>query len=234
MAKIVAEEFLARYQSGERDFRGVDLSGVDLSGSELRNVVLSGADLRGANLTGIKWSHTNFSGAILHDVILNQANISNGVMDGTSFNANGTEFLDCSMRGCWIDSNLESTIIHRCDLVGSRFYTAINNVKFIDTQMSGCSFEARMENVEFTRCDLSGSFIADATFQSIRIEQTNLRGVTFYQTSIEICQFIKSDLRGVVYCDYLLTKDRLSNTGIVQTSFQDITLSDGEIVVSYP
>jgi uncharacterized protein YjbI with pentapeptide repeats len=235
MAKIAAEEFLARYQAGERDFRGIDLSGVDLSGSEWRDINLSGADLGGANLTGVKWSHINFSGADLRDANLTGSLITSGGMYGASFNANGAEFIDCYMMGAWIEGSLENTTISRCDLLGASFnHTVIQNVKFIDNRMSGCFFEARIENVEFIECDLSGSFITDSTFRSIRLEKSDLRGVTFYQTPIQLCQFIKSDLRGVVYCDYLLTKDRLSNIGIGQTSFQDITLSDGETVVSYP
>jgi uncharacterized protein YjbI with pentapeptide repeats len=234
MAKIAADEFLARYQAGERDFRGVDLSGVDLSGSELRDINLSGANLSSANLTEIKWSHINFSGADLRDANLTGSLITSGGMYGASFNANGAEFIDCYMMGAWIEGSLENTTIRRCDLLGASFnHTVIQNVKFIDSKMRGCSFEAGIEDVEFTQCDLSGSLIIDSAFRRIRIEDSEFRGVTFYQTPLEMCQFIKSDLRGMIFDETTLIENKLTHSAIIQTSFQNIILSDGE-TISYP
>ena len=51
------EELLERYARGERNFAGVDLHGVDLSGAVLRNINFDRADL----------SEVNFSGADLDE-----------------------------------------------------------------------------------------------------------------------------------------------------------------------
>ncbi len=69
LRKITRKELLKRYAAGDRDFSGVDLSGmmivnhfrfIDLSGIDL-----SGIDLSGSNLDGINFSGANLSGANL-------------------------------------------------------------------------------------------------------------------------------------------------------------------------
>ncbi|MGH2412598.1 MAG: pentapeptide repeat-containing protein [Microcystaceae cyanobacterium] len=60
-------EFLTRYSLGERNFRGLDLAGADLS-----EINLSHADLRGAN-----FSHANLRGANLKSADLRKANFRN-------------------------------------------------------------------------------------------------------------------------------------------------------------
>ncbi|MFN9659806.1 MAG: pentapeptide repeat-containing protein, partial [Cyanobacteriota bacterium] len=49
MARLSQAEVLRRYQSGERDFRGVDLSGLRFRGESLAGADFSGADLRGTD-----------------------------------------------------------------------------------------------------------------------------------------------------------------------------------------
>ncbi|MEO1429181.1 MAG: pentapeptide repeat-containing protein [Cyanobacteria bacterium J06632_19] len=68
-----AKELIERYQAGERNFYGVDLSGIDfdeLNPSLDNFIYLSGANFTEANLSHanfsyISFSHTNFSNANL-------------------------------------------------------------------------------------------------------------------------------------------------------------------------
>ena len=50
---MTAQELLAAYAEGERNFSGADLIGVHLSAAHLIGVDLSGADLSGANQDGV-------------------------------------------------------------------------------------------------------------------------------------------------------------------------------------
>jgi WD40 repeat protein len=61
-----AAELRSRYQSGHRDFQGVDLQAENLAWTDL-----SGVDLSAANLRGV-----NFSAATLKDALLKQANLT--------------------------------------------------------------------------------------------------------------------------------------------------------------
>jgi stress response protein SCP2 len=65
---ISAEEFLQRYNQGERDFTGVNLAGVNLSGKSLSHVNLSSANLSGAELSEANLSVANLSEANLQQI----------------------------------------------------------------------------------------------------------------------------------------------------------------------
>ena len=86
-----ADDLLASYQAGERDFReanlidanlsGANLSGANLSRANLIDADLSGADLIDANLSGANLSRAdlidaNLSGAYLIDADLSGADLS--------------------------------------------------------------------------------------------------------------------------------------------------------------
>lgn len=63
------DELLSRYANGDRDFRGVNLSGVDL-----RGVNLSGADLRGADLIGTDMRYADLTLATLSGAVIRLGN----------------------------------------------------------------------------------------------------------------------------------------------------------------
>lgn len=71
-----AIELLARYASGERDFRKADLFGANLSSANLSSTNLNGANLQDANLCGADLSGANLFGANLNGAILNGANLN--------------------------------------------------------------------------------------------------------------------------------------------------------------
>lgn len=66
MDQVNAKELMRRYRQGERDFRGMDLSGESLRGMNLKGIDLTGAnlsktDLRGTNFTRAELVDTNFN-----------------------------------------------------------------------------------------------------------------------------------------------------------------------------
>ncbi len=58
-----ARELLLRYDSGERDFRNVDLSGERLTQANLTGALLVGTDLNGACLHQVELAGACLSGA---------------------------------------------------------------------------------------------------------------------------------------------------------------------------
>lgn len=93
--KITAEELLARYADGERNFAGIeliqsegvpqdcmiDLEGailrdINLRGAYLRQAYLRGADLTGADLFGVSLESAWLNDAIIRDANLYSANLS--------------------------------------------------------------------------------------------------------------------------------------------------------------
>lgn len=70
---MTAEELLAAYAAGERDFRGANLSFADLEGADLSFAELSDAYLNGANLSGANLYGADLEGADLRDAYLSSA-----------------------------------------------------------------------------------------------------------------------------------------------------------------
>jgi uncharacterized protein YjbI with pentapeptide repeats len=108
MEKFDADVVKQMYESGNRDFKGKDLShliltGIDLTGIDLREANLQGIDLRNSNL-----SESCLDGADLYKANLSESNFKNASLNSVNFN----------------QSNLEETQIHnaclnRADLNGT-------------------------------------------------------------------------------------------------------------------
>jgi Pentapeptide repeats (8 copies) len=74
----------AQYKAGERNFSGVQLSGVNLVWVELTGVNFQGADLSHTNLSGANLSESNFSGETnLTFADLSRADLRNSNLKGT-------------------------------------------------------------------------------------------------------------------------------------------------------
>jgi hypothetical protein len=85
-SKFTREELQARYRDNIRNFRHLNLRGVDLTytsfckadftGADLRGVNFSDADLLGANLTGADLTGADLTGADLFFANLSEANLT--------------------------------------------------------------------------------------------------------------------------------------------------------------
>jgi hypothetical protein len=98
-----AKELIEKYKNGQRDFRGVCLSGenlawatltqIDLRASNLQEANLSGANLCGANLSEktnlafANFSRADLSGADLRDANLIGASLDSATLDGVLHNS---------------------------------------------------------------------------------------------------------------------------------------------------
>lgn len=68
-------KFKALYVDNERNFRGVDLSGADLSNLELDRIDFRGANLQRANFQGSTLQRADFRGSELKGTIFKEANL---------------------------------------------------------------------------------------------------------------------------------------------------------------
>ncbi|MGB6298465.1 MAG: pentapeptide repeat-containing protein [Rivularia sp. (in: cyanobacteria)] len=81
-------EFIELYQAGERDFSGVDLIGIELTGIRNR-YQFSDINLNGANLAKAKLEFVNFTNANLQNANLTEAKIGFCKFNSANFrNAN--------------------------------------------------------------------------------------------------------------------------------------------------
>ena len=82
MENMTAQELLAAYAAGERDFSGADLRGAELEKANLSGANLSRANLSEARLGYANLSHANFSGADLREAALYGSDLDGANFDG--------------------------------------------------------------------------------------------------------------------------------------------------------
>lgn len=123
---LTSEQLLAARDGGEKNFRGVNLSGNILAGKNLSDIDLGDANLSDANLSGSNLNHVNFSfanliGANLRGAFLFRASLSGANLCGANLNGTDLSFVPL---GC-------------AQLIGADINEA--NLSFVDLSQVGLS-----------------------------------------------------------------------------------------------
>jgi WD40 repeat protein len=79
-----AEELRSHYQSGRRDFQGVDLQGGNLAWADLPEINLREANVRGVNFSAANLNAANCQGANFSFTDLSRADLRNANLQGTN------------------------------------------------------------------------------------------------------------------------------------------------------
>ena len=172
-AVISAEEFLKRYNQGERDFTGVNLAGVNLSGKSLSHVNLSSANLSGAELFEANLSVANLSEANLCHANLHTANLSSANLGKAKFiNANLSEVnLQCSNLS---EANLSGINLSNVHSVSGANFTNANLSK---ANLTGLN----LRELKLMKADLSNANLSDTNLLMANLEGANLEGAKLQQ-----------------------------------------------------
>ncbi|MDQ0588981.1 DUF2169 family type VI secretion system accessory protein [Variovorax paradoxus] len=181
---------------GIRFFAGIDFTGADLSGLDLREANFEGAWLESVNLCNANLSGADFSGAVLahanlEGVIaigtkfrkanLGKARLAGGVFDGADFSE--AMLMHCAFAGTqmrraiFAKTNLLETTWGRADwegaqLAGQTFYKVdLKGMRFPGADLSACNFlESDLSGV-----DMQAAKIELATFATCRLDGANLK-----------------------------------------------------------
>jgi uncharacterized protein YjbI with pentapeptide repeats len=140
--EITAEELLARYADGERNFRGIELiqsegipqeASIDLEGAILRDINLRGADLCRADLC-----RADLTEADLFGVSLRLAWLKNAIIrDANLYSANlrWCDLTESDLRGTKLDyMNATSAIFCGANIDGFE-YAILINTNFRDARI---------------------------------------------------------------------------------------------------
>ena len=124
-------ELMRRYENGDRNFQGIDLSGLDLTGVNLSYANLIGANLQNANLTQ----------ANLKQAKLVVANLSQAEMTGANL-----------QRVKLVSANLQQTRLNFCDLRRAD----LSNADLSQAQLIGANLkDANLSGANLALADLS-------------------------------------------------------------------------------
>jgi uncharacterized protein YjbI with pentapeptide repeats len=201
------EEFLEQYNKGKRDFRGVDLSGVNLGHITLDDVNLEGATLR----------EVKFRLSTLNNIIFRNADLDGALFLKASIN-------DCDFRG----ANLRRSNIHNTSIVkvnrdlsivdllvryqdGERDFPGIkivDNPRFhadwglVDLKgfdLRGINLRgADLRDVNLSGTNLSGSDLAGICLQNSLLDAAIIRDANLYAAHLTNCGLRDADLGGSI------------------------------------
>lgn len=148
---VSGEEFWEKYEEGERDFTGINLTGADLTEANLSGVNLTAATLSQTNLQKAEFSYAkledaNLSGTNLIKACLSRANLSGANLNGA--NLNGAYLVQANLHGAYLeDTDLSNAYLSSADLRGADLTNAnLENACLEDANLAG----AILDNVNFT------------------------------------------------------------------------------------
>ncbi|MEZ2297759.1 DUF2169 domain-containing protein [Variovorax sp. RCC_210] len=172
-AAALRDEMARAVAAGIRLFAGIDFTGADFSGLDLRNVNFVGAWLESANLRNSNLSGADFSGAVLA-----HANLEGVIAIGTRF-AKANLGKAVLAGGVFDESDFSGAMLMHCAFAG--------------TQMRRARF-ARANLLETTwgDADWSGADLGEQVFHKL-----DLKGMRWPEANLSACSFIESDLSGV-------------------------------------
>ena len=165
--------------SSKSDLRcqGMNFKGANLSKLDLRHINFKYAIMKHANLTGANISQCNFERADMSGTILDGANLSGAKMVCVNLE-------NASMRGCNFEdptgtrSNMEGAIMKGVNLEGS--------------QMAGINLRvANLKNANLQNCDLRTAVLAGADLENCDLSgcdlhEANLRGANLKDATFEL------------------------------------------------
>jgi uncharacterized protein YjbI with pentapeptide repeats len=199
------------------DFKGKDLSSVDLSHAQLTGADLSytnlsgaklrGADLRRANITGANLSYADLEGAKLDGLDLSNKNLTGAIFNNVDLRKVDLKNSNLS-EGSLVGANLKNI-----DLTGTilPFSNLIN---------------ANLEGVDLRFKDLTGVSLNNVDLKGKDLTGVNLSFANLTNTIISGVDLSNKDLRGAVLSNVDLTKVDLTNTNLNGAILKKANLSN--------
>jgi uncharacterized protein YjbI with pentapeptide repeats len=188
------QEFLQRYQEGERNFAHIDLSGASLSGVNLREIDLTGANLTGANLSWSFLSNAKLIGACLRRADLRSAGMAGANLTGA--NLSGANLAKADLRlGCLEAADLNWAALCEADLGGANLQGVksdqinLEKAKLDGAQLMG----AELMEANLNRASLVGANLTGANLREAHLVEANLRSAILSGANL-----IEADLNGAI------------------------------------
>jgi uncharacterized protein YjbI with pentapeptide repeats len=235
------QEFLQRYQQGERNFAHIDLSGTNLSGVNLREIDLTGANLTGANLSWSFFNNATLIGACLrradlHNAILTGANLSQSNLSGAnlakadlrlaclqSCDLNWVALPEADLGGADLQGvksdqiNLERAKLDGAKLIAAELMEAnLNGASLVGANLTGANLrEAHLVEANLRSANLIGVNLIEADLNGAQMRSANLTGADLHRAVL-----IGADLTEAVFDNADLSRANLSGSYLLKASFK--------------
>lgn len=191
-----ANEFLARYTAGGRNFSGVKLANADLSAKTLNGADFSGADLSEAYLYKADLSKTNLNNALLPNANLAGAILIGACLDGAilgNADLSGANLSAASLRTAELYEVFllpylgKSTDLRYADLSGADLsYAKLDQALLYKATLREADFyQATLYNADLKEADLTGADLSYANLSRAILLEANLSKAILHKTNLD-------------------------------------------------
>jgi uncharacterized protein YjbI with pentapeptide repeats len=240
------EEFLEKYTAGVRNFSGIDLSEVNLSGAKLDDIDFSQANLNVINLSGASLVSANLMFAKLNVARLSGAHLSNANLKGASLNVTNLVRADLSnaelSKASLVRSELVRANLSRANLIAANLKNAdlreatlrqanlrqanLSEVNLKGSLLTGANLEqANLSKTDLSRTDLSGANLRDTELKQANLSRANLSGANLAGANLRWADLTGANLR---WAD--LTGAKLSGADLTGANLSNANLSNSTLV----
>lgn len=162
----------------------INLTAVDLQGSDFANVILHNGKFKASPLRRVDFSGADLTGSSFEVIDAHEANFDGANLTDCNFSV--TDLTGASFR---------NSILVRTDLnmsgQGAKFIdVTLVDVKFSKTDLRKTTFETCAFNgVDFNLCDLRGICFDGLTFTGVRFNKSALNAVSFKEATLRNVSF---------------------------------------------
>ena len=199
-----------------KDFRGLDLRGVNFSNCELQGVDFSEADLSGAFLERAKFRGANFSRAKLVESYLLEADFSGANLDEADLRracAINADFSGMEITGGCLTVNENGATLRKADLRKVDFFRA----KFFKADLQEANLKrANLREADLERADLTKACLKRANLTRVQAIETNFTGANFTGACLEGWNNNNNAKLDDIECKFVYLKHGSTLGGIVK------------------
>jgi uncharacterized protein YjbI with pentapeptide repeats len=199
-------ELLKRYEAGERDFSGTDLSGIKLYGSKLIEIDLSGADFSNANLENAKLSDVD-----LNDANFSYANLRNTRIRGRVHKA---DFSHANLTGANLSyADLGLANLSHVNLTGANLKnTSLSGANLASANLTQAKLgRANLSGANLNQANLNQAYLFGVDLEQATLQNATLRNTTLTDANLEGADFTGADFNGADLTGAKLFKTNLTN-----------------------
>ncbi|MEQ8755808.1 MAG: pentapeptide repeat-containing protein [Coleofasciculus sp. G1-WW12-02] len=209
---------IKRYEAGERDFSGTDLSGIKLYGSKLIEIDLSGADFSNANLENARLSDVD-----LNDANFSYANLRNTRIRGRVHNAN---FSHANLTGANLSyAKLGKANLSHVNLTGANLQnTSLSSANLQSANLT----QAKLGRADFCYANLNQANLNQAYLFGVNLEQATLQNATLRNTTLT-----DANLEGADFTDADLNDADLTGAKLFQTNLTNVINASGSASIFF-
>jgi uncharacterized protein YjbI with pentapeptide repeats/WD40 repeat protein len=210
-----AQDFLAAFQNGRRNFSGINITNADLSGANLAGVKLHKANLRGTNLSGADLTEADLTSADLQNVNLTHSILRHANLKGCDLQQATLKEVD------WYQVNLSWANLTQQDLSEAN----LQGVNFRGANLSQANLsKANLSEAQLDATNLQSAILASANLQLAYLHytdltQANLRQADLTEADLKGAVLVRADLRGA---EFSQAKELQLDGAIVGNLAQDI------------